>query len=107
MTARLGARVGAYHTKTQPGPPPFADDPRRGCANTNPDVFFPEQGDTATLRQAQACCRNCPFQAACLKWALTAPERFGVWGGLSEKQRLKLHRAAKRTTAHAATTAAV
>jgi WhiB family redox-sensing transcriptional regulator len=34
----------------------------------------------------------CEMRTACLEYALANDERFGVWGGLSEKERLSLRR---------------
>ena len=58
------------------------------CAQTDPDMFHPEKGESA--KQAKAVCAKCPVRAECLTWALTNNERFGVWGGLSERERRKV-----------------
>jgi WhiB family redox-sensing transcriptional regulator len=58
------------------------------CAQTDPEVFHPEKG--GSTRDAKKVCAKCPVQAECLNWALTTGERFGVWGGLSERERRKL-----------------
>lgn len=55
------------------------------CAETDPDAFFPEQG--ASVAAAKAVCARCLLQAKCLDYALANGERFGVWGGTSEKDR--------------------
>jgi len=52
---------------------------------TDPEVFFPEGNAPAAV--AKAVCRRCPVAAECLEWALAHAEGFGVWGGLSVKQR--------------------
>ena len=61
------------------------------CAQTDPEVFFPEKG--GSVREAKAVCARCPVRAQCLAHALAHGERFGVWGGLSEpeRRRLQLH----------------
>ncbi|MGW4106500.1 WhiB family transcriptional regulator [Streptomyces sp. NPDC004976] len=42
--------------------------------------------------EAKRICGLCPIRATCLEYALTNDMRFGVWGGLSEKERLELRR---------------
>jgi len=61
------------------------------CAQTGADFFFPEPG--SSVREAKRICGMCEIRSACLEYALTNDERFGVWGGLSEKERLSLRRA--------------
>jgi len=64
------------------------------CAQTDPEVFFPEKG--GSVREAKAVCAGCPVRAQCLEHALAHDERFGVWGGLSERERRRLKTAATR-----------
>ncbi|MFD7136128.1 WhiB family transcriptional regulator [Streptomyces sp. NPDC059894] len=61
------------------------------CAQTGADFFFPEPG--SSVREAKRICALCDMRPACLEYALANDERFGVWGGLSEKERLQLRRA--------------
>jgi WhiB family redox-sensing transcriptional regulator len=58
------------------------------CAETDPDAFFPEKG--GSTREAKRVCTGCPVRAACLDFALANDERFGIWGGLSERERRRL-----------------
>ncbi|WP_269251424.1 WhiB family transcriptional regulator [Streptomyces sp. Qhu-G9] len=60
------------------------------CAQTGSDFFFPEPG--SSVREAKRICGMCEMRSACLEYALAHDERFGVWGGLSEKERLGLRR---------------
>lgn len=60
------------------------------CAQTDPEVFFPEKG--GGTREAKRICRRCPVRTECLRDALDRDERFGVWGGLTERERRKLKR---------------
>ncbi|MFF9813298.1 WhiB family transcriptional regulator [Streptomyces sp. NPDC014006] len=62
------------------------------CAQTGGDFFFPEPG--SSVREAKQICALCPIRSACLDHALEHDERFGVWGGLSEKERQALRRTA-------------
>jgi WhiB family redox-sensing transcriptional regulator len=63
------------------------------CAQTGADFFFPEPG--SSVREAKRICGMCPIRSVCLEYALDNDERFGVWGGLSEKERLELRRSSK------------
>ncbi|MBS4730550.1 WhiB family transcriptional regulator [Mycobacterium sp. SM1] len=58
------------------------------CAQTDPDAFFPEK--CGSTREAKRVCIRCPVRLACLEWALDHDERFGVWGGFSERERRRL-----------------
>lgn len=61
------------------------------CAQTDPEAFFPEKG--GSTREAKRICAGCDVRAECLEYALAHDERFGVWGGLSERERHRLTRA--------------
>lgn len=65
------------------------------CAQTDPDGFFPEKG--GSTREAKAVCMKCTVSAECLDFALANEERFGIWGGLSERERRKLARLTNTT----------
>ena len=60
------------------------------CLGVDPDLFFPGRG--ASTREAKAVCRGCVVMSACLEYAMTNGERFGIWGGLSERERRRLRR---------------
>jgi WhiB family transcriptional regulator, redox-sensing transcriptional regulator len=62
------------------------------CAQTDPEAFFPEKG--GSTREAKRICAGCEVRAECLEYALTFDERFGIWGGLSERERRRLKRGA-------------
>ena len=62
------------------------------CAQTDPEAFFPEKG--GSTREAKRVCRGCEVRAECLEYALEHDERFGIWGGLSERERRRLKREA-------------
>ena len=62
------------------------------CAQTDPEAFFPEKG--GSTREAKRICAGCEVRAECLEYALAHDERFGIWGGLSERERRRLRRAA-------------
>ena len=62
------------------------------CAQTDPEAFFPEKG--GSTRDAKKICGGCEVKAQCLDYALENDERFGIWGGLSERERRKLKKRA-------------
>lgn len=63
---------------------------RSNCLGVDPDLFFPARG--ASLVEAKAVCAACVVRDQCLDHALTKPEKFGVWGGASERERRRLRR---------------
>lgn len=62
------------------------------CAQTDPEAFFPEKG--GSTREAKKVCLTCEVRDECLEYALAHDERFGIWGGLSERERRKLKKKA-------------
>jgi len=58
------------------------------CAETDPEAFFPEKG--GSTREAKRVCVGCPVRMQCLEYALDNDERFGIWGGLSERERRRV-----------------
>jgi WhiB family redox-sensing transcriptional regulator len=56
-------------------------------------VFFNDdmlRGPEKQARESAAkkICTACPIKTECLEHALTVPENFGVWGGLTEEERM-------------------
>ena len=72
------------------------------CLGVDPDLFFPERG--ASTREAKDVCRGCVVREDCLEFALQNGEKFGIWGGMSERERRRIrrHRALERAAAAAA-----
>lgn len=64
------------------------------CLDADPEVFFPDKG--GSTREAKRICNACEVQQACLEWALEHDERFGIWGGTSERERRRLRRERRR-----------
>jgi WhiB family transcriptional regulator, redox-sensing transcriptional regulator len=58
------------------------------CAETDPEAFFPEAGQPA--RAAKRVCDACPVRAECLEYAVANGVMFGIWGGLTERERRPL-----------------
>lgn len=74
------------------------------CLGVDPDLFFPERG--ASTKEAKAVCRACVVREDCLEYALENSEKFGIWGGLSERERRRLRRARALARAEQATRSA-
>jgi len=60
------------------------------CKGADPDLFFPERG--ASTRTAKSICRECSVRVECLEFAIVSSEKFGIWGGLSERERRKIRK---------------
>src|SRR5690606_7721797 len=60
------------------------------CYGTDTNVFFPQRGDP--VKKQKAACARCPVVDECLEYALIRSEKFGIWGGLSERQRRSIRR---------------
>lgn len=60
------------------------------CLGVEPDLFFPERG--ASTREAREVCRGCVVREQCLAYALRHSEKYGIWGGLSERERRRIRR---------------
>ncbi len=68
------------------------------CRGADADLFFPERG--ASTRKAKAICTACEVKDECLNFAIQNGEKFGIWGGMSERERRRVRRA--RTVARRA-----
>jgi len=76
----------------KPSTAPSAVEPWRNealCIGMTPNLFFPERGDDSDT--ARALCADCPSRHPCAEWGI-AHEHFGIWGGLSERERRKIRR---------------
>ena len=60
------------------------------CLGVAPALFFPERG--ARTKEAKEVCRGCIVREDCLEYALSHGEKFGIWGGMSERERRRLRR---------------
>ena len=60
------------------------------CAEVDPELFYPEGGESN--RDAKRICGGCEVRPECLAYAIANRERFGVWGGTTERERRRMHR---------------
>jgi WhiB family redox-sensing transcriptional regulator len=65
---------------------------RAACLTADTDLFYPEKG--VPTRAAKRICATCTVTEECLDYALRTNQRWGVWGGLSERERRRLKRRA-------------
>ena len=67
---------------------------RAACKGVDAAIFFPPRGANNRSNWAKQICNTCPVLNQCRAYALSNGERFGIWGGLSERER-RLIRAAR------------
>jgi WhiB family transcriptional regulator, redox-sensing transcriptional regulator len=60
------------------------------CNGLDVNDFFPEKGESP--KDAKRICGRCPVRRQCLAYALDLGERFGIYGGTSERERRRLKR---------------
>lgn len=65
------------------------------CRGLDPEIFYPISDDEAG--EAKAICAACPVRQPCLENALVEREKYGVWGGLTERERRRLLRQRRKT----------
>jgi WhiB family redox-sensing transcriptional regulator len=70
---------------------PRAWQARANCMGVDPELFFPERG--SSTREAKEVCRGCVVRIECLEFAIANSEKFGIWGGMSERERRRVRRA--------------
>lgn len=63
------------------------------CIGVDANLFFPARGEST--REAKEVCAGCVVKAECLSYALANGEKYGIWGGTSERERRRI-RAARR-----------
>ena len=75
---------------------------RASCRGEDPELFFPI-GSTgpvlAQIAEAKEVCAQCPVREACLDFALSTGQAYGIWGGLTEDERRGLRRRMQRAAA--------
>lgn len=60
------------------------------CRGMDTDLFYPEgRGRALRMREhiAKQICAQCPVSLECRQAAAEMPERYGIWGGLTESER--------------------
>lgn len=59
------------------------------CKPDTANAFYPNQGD-GRPDEALLLCRHCPVRRPCLNWSLETRQRYGVWGGKTQQERVEL-----------------
>lgn len=75
------------------------------CAYVEPDVMFPDEtlpNDHPDVAAAKAVCAGCPVRDACRADVLGRWEAYGVWGGLTFKEREAIRKQEARAAARRA-----
>ena len=67
--------------------------PRAACKGTDQSLFFAD--DSESIAAAKAVCARCPVREQCLDFALQG-RHYGIWGGLTDKERARLRRDQRR-----------
>lgn len=68
-------------------PPPWSTDALCRQVDVG-DLWFPDKG--GAVRDAKRICGECRLRVECLQYALDHHERYGIWGGLTERERRRL-----------------
>lgn len=69
------------------------------CSGTSTDDFFPEdKGGANVYLRARCLCFNCPVQQQCLQYAIDNSIYWGLWGGLSYRERLDFLKGKRSST---------
>ena len=58
------------------------------CKKLDTQLFFPKRGEAT--RPIKIICSVCPAAKPCLEYAMKSGEKFGVWGGTSERERRRM-----------------
>lgn len=93
MTRAKQATEQNEQRKAPPDQPSYSWQAEASCRGVDAELFFPPTEEEAST--AKAICGTCPVRLSCLAFALERNERFGVWGGLTEKERGRLSPAAR------------
>ena len=65
------------------------------CKNLDTELFFPQRGESTV--HVKMVCRACPVVKPCLEYSMRNMEKFGVWGGTSERERRRMRSAKTRS----------
>jgi WhiB family redox-sensing transcriptional regulator len=67
------------------------------CQEIDGELWFPEIGG-GHVAEAKKLCQECPVKNECLQFALANDEQYGIWGGLSVRERMRLKSKGRTTS---------
>lgn len=73
------------------------------CQGMDVNLFYPVKGKKLAALKV---CARCPVADLCLEYAQARSEPWGIWGGMTERERAAARRRARRAANQAAETAA-
>jgi WhiB family transcriptional regulator, redox-sensing transcriptional regulator len=65
------------------------------CQETDPEAWFADKGDWWAVHRSRELCNLCPVKRQCAEYAIVNNELYGVWGGLTTKERLAIRKKAR------------
>lgn len=77
-------------------PTPVSDDSSweayAACRDHDPELFFPltETTSSPLVEEAKQVCTSCPVRPDCHDWVTANPQEYGIWAGLTSKERRRL-----------------
>jgi len=82
----------SYHTNFNPNDSSWRE--QASCSEISPEIFFPDHesflsSDRSDAYYAKMVCNDCEVRVRCLNFALHNREQYGIWGGLTPRQRRK------------------
>lgn len=60
------------------------------CLDHDPEIWYPNEDDRYTIKQAIRICLSCPIRGFCLEEGWN--EKMGIWGGFSPTDRITLRK---------------
>jgi len=72
------------------------------CATTDPNLFFPEYGDSKVSKKALKICALCTISTECLEYAVTNKEEDGIWGGATPNELTAMRKGTLEMSVHLA-----
>ena len=95
MTYQVPAPLGTF-TKSVGGTRAPYFDGTQPCAQTDPELFFPETAGESnkSKKLIRMICGSCSFKVECLEYSLTT-DVYGAWGGFLETERREMKRTRK------------
>jgi WhiB family redox-sensing transcriptional regulator len=69
---------------------------RARCRGLGYELFFPESEEAPEAEEAKAICAECEVAAQCLAYAVAAKEEYGIWGGMTARERRSARRRSRK-----------